>query len=359
MKSKFSKLLTILLGLFVLLTGCTSESDERKSNSDNLTIVTSFYPIYLSTLNVVKDIEGVNLINLTAAQTGCLHEYQLTPSDLKTLSKADVFVVNGLGMETFLTDVVNQYDEIDILDSSVGIDLIESTHEHDHDHDHDDTTEGEEHDHDHDDATEGEEHDHDHNDATEDKGHDHDHDDCTDDSCGHNHSVNPHVWVSISKNIQQVNNIAVELSKIDPDNAAAYRANADEYIAKLETLKEKMHESIDVLTDKNIITFHEAFPYFAEEFDLNIAGVLELEPNVEPSAKELENIINIVKTQNIKALFIEPQYSPKAAETVARETGAKIYTLDPIVTGEANEAAADDYINKMKENLNALLEALK
>ena len=372
MKSKFLKLVTILLSTSILSIGCTANNSKPDNSGDELTIVTSFYPIYISTLNIVKDIPDVNLINLTQPQTGCLHGYQLTPSDLKTLSKADAFVINGLGMEEFLDDVISQYDNMEIVEASEGISLIESDHSHSHDHEHeaDDTHDHEEctdencdHDHEHkaDDTHNHEECtdencDHDHEHEADDT---HNHEECTDKGCNHNHDTNPHVWVSISKNIEQVENIAEELSEIDPDNADAYKANAENYIAKLQSLKEEMHSSLEDISHRDIITFHEAFPYFAEEFDLNIAGILALEPDVEPSAKDLEKIIETTKNMNIPALFIEPQYSPKAAETIARETGAKIFTLDPVVTGESNEDAADDYINKMKENLNVLKEALK
>ena len=238
---------------------------------------------------------------MTAPQTGCLHDYSLSTKDLKTLSSADIFVINGAGMESFLDDVIDEYSDLKIIEASNGISLIEDT----------------------------------------------------------DHDVNPHVWVSISKNIEEVSNIAKELSAFDPNHASEYEANADAYIAKLENLRTEMHAALDNVNNKDIITFHEAFPYFAEEFNLNIAGVIEVEPDSEPSAKEVENIISIINEKNIKALFTEPQYSSKIADTIAKETGASIYTLDPIVTGDANEDAYDDYIVKMQENLNTLKEALK
>ena len=287
----------------MLLTGCNNSAESNNSIESNnkLTIVTSFYPMYISTLNIVKDIPDVEVINMTAPQTGCLHDYSLSTKDLKTLSSADIFVINGAGMESFLDDVIDEYSDLKIIEASNGISLIEDT----------------------------------------------------------DHDVNPHVWVSISKNIEEVSNIAKELSAFDPNHASEYEANADAYIAKLENLRTEMHAALDNVNNKDIITFHEAFPYFAEEFNLNIAGVIEVEPDSEPSAKEVENIISIINEKNIKALFTEPQYSSKIADTIAKETGASIYTLDPIVTGDANEDAYDDYIVKMQENLNTLKEALK
>ena len=308
MKTTLTKILTIIIVTSLFLTGCNNSAKSNNSTESNnkLTIVTSFYPMYISTLNIVKDIPNVEVLNMTTPQTGCLHDYSLSTKDLKTLSNADILIINGAGMESFLDDVIDEYSDLKIIEASNGISLIEDT----------------------------------------------DHDE-------HEHDVNPHVWVSISKNIEEVSNIAKELSAFDPNHASEYEANADAYIAKLENLRTEMHAALDNVNNKDIITFHEAFPYFAEEFNLNIAGVIEVEPDSEPSAKEVENIISIINEKNIKALFTEPQYSSKIADTIAKETGASIYTLDPIVTGDANEDAYDDYIVKMQENLNTLKEALK
>ena len=317
MKTTLTKILTIIILVSLFLTGCNNSAKSNNSTESNnkLTIVTSFYPMYISTLNIVKDIPNVEVLNMTTSQTGCLHDYSLSTKDLKTLSNADILIINGAGMESFLDDVIDKYSDLKIIEASKGIDLIEDT-------EHDDHTE------------------------------DHDHED-------HDHDVNPHVWVSISKNIEEVSNIAEELSSLDPNHANEYQDNANEYIAKLENLKTEMHSTLDNIAHKDIITFHEAFPYFAEEFGLNIVGVIEIEPDSEPSAKEVENIISIINEKNIKALFTEPQYSSKIADTIAKETGASIYTLDPIVTGDSNEKAYNDYIIKMQENLNTLKEALK
>ena len=317
MKTTLTKILTIIIVTSLFLTGCNNSAKSNNSTESNnkLTIVTSFYPMYISTLNIVKDIPNVEVLNMTTPQTGCLHDYSLSTKDLKTLSNADILIINGAGMESFLDDVIDEYSDLKIIEASKGIDLIEDT-------EHDDQTE------------------------------DHDHED-------HDHDVNPHVWVSISKNIEEVSNIAEELSSLDPNHANEYQYNANEYIAKLENLKTEMHSTLDNIAHKDIITFHEAFPYFAEEFGLNIVGVIEIEPDSEPSAKEVENIISIINEKNIKALFTEPQYSSKIADTIAKETGASIYTLDPIVTGDSNEKAYNDYIIKMQENLNTLKEALK
>ena len=119
-----------------------------------------------------------------------------------------------------------------------------------------------------------------------------------------------------------------------------------------------MHLALDNLPNKDIVTFHEAFPYFAAEFKLNIAGVIEREPGTEPTPQELADTIKIVNALPVKVLFTEPQYSPKAAETIARETGAKIFTLDPITTGESIPENSNAYIDGMRKNMQTLKEAL-
>lgn len=287
--------IAVLTGLFV---GCTKNTNNAANESKGITIVTSFYPMFIFTQNVVKDIEGVQVVNMTKPQTGCLHDYQLIPADLKTLDKADAFVINGAGMESFMDKVIEQRPDLAVIEAANGIELLKDDN--------------------------GEE--------------------------------NPHVWVAISGAIKEVNNIAEGLATIDTKNAAEYRENAKNYIKLLEAQSEKMHKELDVFQNKDIVTFHEAFPYFAKEFGLNIVSVVEREPGTEPSAGELAELIDEIKGTGVKALFAEPQYSQKAAESIAKQTNAKVYLLDPVVTGE-NDAPLDSYIKTMDENLKVLVEA--
>ena len=291
-----------LLSLLSLaLAGCgTSSAPEKKTAEGPFRIVTSFYPMYIATINITQGIDGVEVTNMTKPQTGCLHDYQLATGDLKTLEKADAFVINGAGMEAFLDKVVSQQKALKIIDASKDIPLLKDGDEE-----------------------------------------------------------NPHVWLSVTHAITQVKNIADQLAAADPKHADAYRKNAAAYVQKLETLKKEMHAALDPLPHKDIVTFHEAFPYFAQEFGLHIVAVIEREPGSEPTPEELKETIEKVKELPVKVLFTEPQYSPKAAEAIARETGAKIYTLDPVVTGEANDAAKDAYITTMGKNQATLAEALK
>ena len=284
-----------------MLVFITAGCGNGKGTDGKFRIVTSFYPMYINAINLAKNIENVEVVNLTEPQTGCLHDYQLTTEDMKTLETADVFVVNGFGMESFLDKVSEALPNLKIINLSENGEII---------------------------------------------------------PIKNNDEINPHVWLNTMYAKKQVIELSNELSQIDEDNSLNYKKNALDYVQKLDALSDAMHNALDFLPNKDIVTFHEAFPYFAQEFDLNIISVIEREPGTEPSPKELAETIEKLKSNPVKVIFTEPQYSPKAAQTIADETGAKIYTLDPIVTGETNENAANDYLNKMRQNMNVLAAAL-
>lgn len=304
---KKTLLLFVIMLILLITTGCTNQNVD----TSKLNVVSSFYPIYIATSNIIDGANNVELTNLTAPSTGCLHDYQITTQDMVKLSTADILIINGDGMESFVDKVAQTYSNINIINASEG---IKENHEeliaHEENHD---------------------EHE-------------------------HNHEENSHYWVSISLYIEQVKNIKNELVKIDSQNADIYEKNANIYIEKLENLKAKMHSEVDDLENKNIVTFHEAFSYFAEEFNLNVVGVIEREPGTYPSSREIADIIKEIKSKNVNAIFVEPQYSRVAADAIARETSVKVYNLDPIVTGKLEK---DAYIKIMEQNLMVLKEALQ
>jgi len=261
-------------------------------------IATSFYPVYIMTLNVVKNVPGVSVVNITPPMTGCLHDYSLTAADMKKLVSADVFITNGAGMESFLDSVAKRYKSLLIVSLAGGIELVKNP----------------------------------------------------------DGSDNPHLWVSISDAMRQVENLAAGLGDVDPGNAQLYRNNADEYLSRLAVLRDNMHAALGSYSGRKIVTFHEAFPYFAREFGLEIAAVVEREPGSSPTAKELAQTIALVRSSDVKVIFIEPQYPAAAAKIIAEDTGAKIYVLDPAVTGPDS---CDAYISIMRKNMDVLIEAFK
>ena len=265
--------------------------------AESLRVVTSFYPVYVAALNVTSGVEGVEVTNLTSPHLGCLHDYQLTAGDVRKVAEADVLLANGAGMEPFLGKVAQQSPALRVVEVSEGIPLLDG---------------------------------------------------------------NSHVWVSFDGARRQVDNIVAALGEAAPDKADAFRANAEEYKSRLAALEERMREALAPHAGTAIVTFHEAFPYFARDFNLEIVGVIEREPGAEPGARELADTIKLVRERGVKALFTEPQYSDQSARVIAAETGAGVYELDPVATGPTEPAAARGaWLAAMEKNLAVLQDALR
>ena len=297
-KSMLSALLALALAM---CSGCAAEEDAGK------TIVTSFYPMYVFTQNVVRDVPGVRVVNMASESAGCLHDYQLQTRDMVTLEGADALVINGGGMEQFMDKVIAQRPELPVINASDGIEMLCGEDDHD--------------------------------------GHDHDHG-----------VYNAHVWLDPALAMRQVQNIADGLAAVDSENAEAYQRNAAAYKARLQALHAELSAQLAPLAGSAIVTFHEAFTYFADTYGLVVAGVIANDAGEEPSTRQIAATCDLVKQYKVKALFVEPQYPTKSAETIARETGASVFTLDPVVSGDGSP---ESYENAMRENARVLTEALE
>ena len=295
------KLLTLALALVLLALPAAASAE---------TVVTSFYPIYLFALNLLDGVEDVTLTNLADTGTGCLHDYQLQTGDMKDLARADVFLINGAGMESYLEGVFDAFPALPVVDASAGVTLLEDCSDHSHD--------------------------------------DHDHD----------HAFNAHIWLDAENAILMVNNLAEGLIAALPAHAEAIAANRDAYIVRLTTLDAELSAVLANVPNKDIITFHEAFPYFAEAYGLHVAAVVNRDPDDALSPRALAELCKTVTSLGTPPLFTEPQYEDVAAQTISRETGASIHTLDPIVTGPEKDIPLTYYEDVMRQNLAVLLSAL-
>ncbi len=286
-----------------LLSSCSPKKatavQPDNTDTNTIKITATFYPLYVSLLNITDGVEGIELSLLAPPDTGCLHDYQLTTKDMKKIENSNILVANGAGMEDFIEKILETKKDSLII-ASEGFELTDN---------------------------------------------------------------NSHVWVSPEGAIHQTQRIVEGLSHLDPSNATKYVMNGNAYLLKLQNLRNHMHSILDEYSGKKIVTFHEAFPYFASEFNLEIASVIEREPGEAPGPKELKEQISeinsIISGGNKIALFAEPQYSSSAAEIIAKETGLKVYELDPCVTGNLkSEYIKDSYITAMKKNAEVLKEAL-
>ena len=294
-KNKYVFVLVMLVVITVvsgLLTNIYVKESSSKQEEQTLTVVTSFYPMYIAALNVIGDTDGVHLQNLSEPQTGCLHDFQLTPEDMKLLSKADVFIINGGGIESFMKDVAKSYPDLTIIEASEGIDLLED---------------------------EGEE--------------------------------NAHAWMSVATYEEQVNHIAEGLAAADEKHASDYQKHADAYTVKLDALKERQQKVAEKIKGQSVILFHEAYDYVADDYGLDVAYVLDLDEERQVSAGEVADVLAAVRDDHVKCILAEELYGKSMGDTVEKETDAKVIYLDALNRGDYD---ADSYIKGMSANIDLI-----
>ena len=321
--------------------------------NDQFTVVTSFYPMYIAATNVTDGVDSVKLENLSEPQTGCLHDFQLTPEDMKLLSTADMFIINGGGIESFMSDVAAAYPKLDVVEACANVSLlaeddIDSEEADRHDYDHDvDSEEADEHDHDHEaDSEETDEHTHDHEaDSEETVGHDHDHD---------HGDENAHAWMSVSRYRTMVSTIAEELAKADPAHADQYTANAKEYDGKLAELEEEQQSLKELTAGKDIIIFHEAYAYVADDLGMNVCYLMDLDEERSVSAGEVRDVINAINNDGVSVILAEELYGKDMGDTVSRETDVNVVYIDPLNRGNYDK---DSYIDGMEKNIELIRNA--
>jgi zinc transport system substrate-binding protein len=301
----------LLVIMMIIPTGCRQKKEAPKPTS-RVRIVASFMPMYIFTSNVIKGVEGVSLEILLPPGGASPHDYSMTPRDMKKLADADLLVMNGLGIESFMGDSYRNVNaKLKIITASQGIETLP--------------------------------------DIPSDRM-------LVGGGSGDSHGVsNPHVWVSPARAAMEVKNIGEGLAAFDPANADAYRKNAEEYAAQLNKIAELYRQTLAGAKNRKIVTVHNAFDYLAFDMGLQVVAVLRVDSSAEPSAAELVNITNTIKAQAPVAIFTEPQFSDKLAKMLSQETGVPIFSLNPVDTGELND---NYYIQTMIINLDILRKAL-
>ena len=283
-------ILAVSMGLTTLYAGFSGQKPQEKE----ITVVTSFYPVYIAAMNVIGDAENVRLENLSEPQTGCLHDFQLTPEDMKLLSTADVFIVNGGGIETFMKDVASAYPELVIVEACEFVELL----------------------------SDGDE-------------------------------TNAHAWLGVSGYRDMVQGIAEGLASADSMHEPLYRKNAAEYDDKLEKLQEKQQDVIRKLSGKNVVLFHEAFDYIAQDYGMNVSCVLDLDEERPVSAGEVSGVLSAVRDENANLILAEELYGKSVAEAVQKEADVTVVYLNPLNRGEYEK---DSYLKGMEQNIKLLQE---
>lgn len=314
------KYICLLLALsLVFAGGCVGVGNDVEK-TEKITIATSFYPVYIFTLNIVDGIDAFEVKCMAEQNIGCLHDYTLTSKDVRLLNDAAVLVINGAGMESFVEDAYKNVENLSVIDSSTGIELLCGENEHG------------------------------------DNGNSHNADNENSHNHSHNHTDNSHIWLSVENAKKQAENIKNGLSEQFPEYRDLFFKNYEAYIKRLEALEETQKEYSSAITDKKVITFHKAYDYLAMDLGFQVVACVESDEGGEPSAKKLAELTKHIKEDEICALFIEPQYTGSAAEILKNETGINIYVINPVTSGEASLTAYEDI---MKENYELILKAVK
>jgi manganese/iron transport system substrate-binding protein len=289
----------LLFLLVVLAAGCGGSADA----GDRVRVA--------ATISVIEDmverVGGDHVEVYTIVPVGGSPEtFQPSPRDAGEISEARVVFENGLGLDAWVEDLVESAGSENqrVVELSKGLEPIEEGHE------------------------------------------------------GGHTGGNPHFWLDVANSQHYVERIWRTLAEVDPERAGEYRLNAKKYLADLERLNGYIEEKASSIPEerRKMVTFHDAFPYFAQAYGFELVGVIVRNPDAEPSSREVAEIVRAVEEENIPAVFTEPQFSTGLADTVAREAGVKVYELYSDSLSQSPNSGS--YEAMMRTNRDRIVEAL-
>lgn len=268
---------------------------ETVKPSENIIVLTSFYPLYEFASQVGQDNVDVSLLVPSGVEP---HDWEPTIHDIQRMQQADLVIINGIGFENWIENIDEINSRALIVDTSKGVEIMSTV---------DKRLEGD-----------------------------------------------PHIWLNPVMAKIQVQNIAKSLIQVDPENKKIYQENADKYITKLDSLDAKIKDELKgCKTD--FIAFHNAFSYFAIQYGLNQHTIVKTNaPNAESTPKTLENLINQAKEFETNVIFTEERVDTRTSQVIANELGGRVLVLSPLEVIEDDS----NYIKKMEQNLLNLKEAL-
>ena len=301
---------TLCIFLVIVLLGCknsdlTQSVDSSENSKINVTV--SFYPLKEFTEAIGKDKVSITCLIPSGMEP---HDYEPKTKDFEKLIKSDLFVYNGFGLEHWVDTVTNSIKEekVKILDSSSGVEAL-SIHAYDNSQDvKEDDLDG----------------------------------------------IDPHIWLSLKQAQVQCENIKNALIEIDEENKDFYESNFESYKGELEALYNEYEAKLANVSNKDFITGHAAFGYLCKDFGLEQRSVENVFGEGEPTPKQLEQLVEFCRENNIETIFAESLSSPKVSQTLASEVGAKVV---PIYTLESEEDGKS-YLEAMRYNLEEIYKSL-
>ncbi len=317
---------SVLFGILTLvpICGCTPARDPfQPIKPGQLRVLTSFSPIYCFAANVAGDHAKVLCLLTTTGP----HDYQATPLDSIKVAKADLFLVNGLGIDEFVTKPV-----ADARKKSIVIEVGEAIPDDKLIH-----------------LGEGERK-HMHADGT---------------FCEHGEH-DPHVWLGPQLAQEMVGSIAKKLGELRPEQKQAFADNAAAYSKQLQELHAYGLEKFKAKKNRRVIVTHDFLRYFAQAYQLEIVGSIQPKPGLEADAGQLAKLVKLCKEKDVQVIVVEPQYSKGAAETLRQHLAGqginvRLAEVDPMETAAAGDDGNPDaglYVDRMKKNIDNLAKAL-
>lgn len=278
----------LFLGTYVYI-----QNTEAEEANDEVMVVTSFYPMYVLTQNLLDGIKEVTLTNLSEPQTGCLHDFQLTPEDMILLSKAQVLIVNGSGAESFLTDVYKQYEDLQVIDATKKI--------------------------------AGEE------------------------------EMLAHAWMSPEYYHEQIDTVASEFLSYYPQFSDEIMANKKRYLDKVKALEDEVLQLQELTKNHPVILLSEAFEVLAEELSLNCVYLMDLDEERQISSGEVKDVLMAADEYEDCVIIAERRYGTNMAELVQKQCNIPVLYLEPLTRGEYKMDAYIEGMQRnldiVKENL--------
>ncbi|EOH95788.1 zinc transport system substrate-binding protein [Enterococcus moraviensis ATCC BAA-383] len=313
---KYSVGLLLIAVIFTLAACGQTKEQEESGKSDTIKVVTTFYPMYDFAKNVVGDAGDVQLLIPAGTEP---HDYEPSAKDIAKITDADVFVYNSHELETWVKDVLENVDgkKVAVVEAASSIDLMEGA------------------------------------------AHEEEHEDEADHS-GHDHELDPHVWLDPVLAQKEVETIRDALVKKYPDKKATFEKNATAYSEKLKALDSEYKEAFANANNKTFVTQHAAFGYLAKQYGLTQESIAGISPDQEPSPSRLAELKKYIKEHNVSVIYFETSASSKVAETLARETDVELAVLNPLESlTKKEQEQGEDYISVMKANLEALKKSIK
>lgn len=303
MKQSMKSVLCWVLLAVLSLAGCSANPPENANQpGEKIQVYTSIYPLY----DFAKKIGGEHTVVTNLVPPGVEpHDFEFTARDMSKMSEADLFIYNGGGFEPWIERVSRMLnpDETKIVEASKSISLHRAEN--------------------------------------------------------HGGSSDPHVWLDPTLAKKQAAAILEALIQLDPQHQSDYEKNYEELAAKLDQLDREYQEMTQKATKKEFAVSHASFSYLAKRYGLTQIAISGLSPSDEPSPKELQQVIEQVKSHDIDVIFFETLVSNRMANVVKKETGAEVLVLNPLEgLTEQEIKQGKDYFAIMRENKENLAKAL-